>query len=392
VGAHREDLGRQSRPVRLDFISAGAAQGLVAAVARDAGVEAAGSFGAVGAMREKLLAGEPCDVVILTYAQVAELAAGRRVDARTCADLGSVPTSIAVRTGAVAPDVCGETALRAALLAADAIYFPDPAKATAGIHFAKVLDALGIRAAVEARLKTFANGATAMRAMAAAEGNPIGCTQATEILATPGVTLVAPLPPGFDLDTVYTAAVSRQARQPEDSARFVDRLAGEATRALRAEAGFRGHIIRRATASDLQAVRSVVHGVLAEYGLTADPDGIDSDLDDLDRSYFAPGGTFEVAVAPDGSIAGCCGVRATSNGLCELRKMYLLKDARGFGLGGRLLRRALAFAQGAGYRRMELETASALKEAIAMYAGAGFKPIERKPLAGRCDQAFALDL
>ena len=41
---------------------------------------------------------------------------------------------------------------------------------------------------------------------------------------------------------------------------------------------------------------------------------------------------------------------------------------------------------------MELETASVLKEAIALYAGAGFRPIRRPLLASRCDQIFALDL
>jgi molybdate transport system substrate-binding protein len=392
VGAHREDLGRETRPVNLDFISAGAAQGLVATVAKDAVVDVAGSFGAVGAMREKFLAGEPCDVVILTHAQIAQLGAERRVDALTAADLGAVATAIAVRVGEAAPDVSGAAALRGALLAADAIYFPDPAKATAGIHFAKVLDTLGIRAAVSERLRAFPNGTTAMRAMAAADGHPIGCTQATEILATPGVRLVAALPAGFDLETVYTAAVSRRARDPGAALRFVDRLAGDATRSLRNGAGFHGHAIRRAAASDLQAVRTMVHGVLEEYGLAADPEGTDRDLADLEKSYFAPGGTFEVAVAPDGSIAACCGVMAVSAAVCELRKMYVRKDARGSGLGGRLLRRALAFATGAGYQRMELETASVLKEAIAMYSGAGFQPIERKPCATRCDQAFALDL
>jgi GNAT superfamily N-acetyltransferase len=72
--------------------------------------------------------------------------------------------------------------------------------------------------------------------------------------------------------------------------------------------------------------------------------------------------------------------------------MYLGKGARGQGLGGRLLQRALAFAKGRGYERMELETASVLKEAIAMYAGAGFKPVARALHTSRCDQAFALDL
>ena len=54
-------------------------------------------------------------------------------------------TAIAVRSGDASPPVGDADSLRAALLAADAIYFPDPKLATAGIHFAKVLDQLGIR-------------------------------------------------------------------------------------------------------------------------------------------------------------------------------------------------------------------------------------------------------
>ncbi len=224
----------------LDFISAGAAQGLVAAVAKGGGIEVAGSFGAVGAMLEKFRAGEACDVLILTHAQIMELAANGAVAAGTCADLGSVATCVAVREGDPAPDVSTGDALRAALLGADAIHFPDPAKATAGIHFAKVVDRLGIRSQVESRLRTHPNGATAMRAMADAAGKPIGCTQATEILATRGARLVAPLPEGFDLETVYTAAVSARARQPAEARAFVERLTGESTAGARAAAGFSG--------------------------------------------------------------------------------------------------------------------------------------------------------
>ena len=105
--------------------------------------------------------------------------------------------------------------MRTALRAADAIYFPDPKLATAGIHFAKVLDRLGIRSELEPRLRPFPNGATAMRALAAArEAHPIGCTQATEILNTPGTTLVAPLPGEFALAMIYTAAICVKAALP----------------------------------------------------------------------------------------------------------------------------------------------------------------------------------
>jgi molybdate transport system substrate-binding protein len=224
--------------VTLRLLSAGAAHPIVQAVARAAGVEIEGSFGAVGAILERFDAGEACDVVILTRRQIDALAAQGRVVAGSPADLGTVATAIAVRAGQPLPDVSSGDALRNALLAADALYFPDPARATAGIHFAKVLDTLGIRAAVESRLRTFPNGATAMRELAASRGRPAGCTQATEILATPGIRLVGALPPGFDLETPYTAAVSAAARNPQAAAAFVARLTGAASRAERGAAGF----------------------------------------------------------------------------------------------------------------------------------------------------------
>jgi len=376
----------------LRFVSAGAAHGVVAALAAKHAIGVDGSFGAVGAMREKFLAGEECDIVILSDAQIAELASAGRVRADTAGDLGAVATSIAVRAADPAPFVSDEASLRAALVAADAIYFPDPTKATAGIHFAGVLARLGLEAALADRVKTFPNGATAMRAMAGASGRPIGCTQATEIVATPGVRLVAPLPKGFDLETVYTAAVADRAERPQAARRFVETLTGESSRPLRAAAGFRGHAIRVASPSDTQAIREVVRVVLAEYGLAPDPAGTDGDLGDIAASYFARGGLFDVVMADDGRVVGCCGVYRVDDTTCELRKMYVLGEARGQGLGARLLRRAIAFARGRGFRRMELETASLLKVAIGLYERSGFRPAARPHLASRCDQGYALDL
>ncbi len=378
--------------MKLDFVSAGAAQGLVSTVAGERTIEVAGSFGAVGAMLEKFRGGTPCDVLILTHAQVTELAASGEVLADTCADLGAVATSVAVRADSASPDVSTPERLRAALLAADAIYFPDPAKATAGIHFAKVIDGLGIRAQVEPRFETFPNGATAMAAMAKAGGDPIGCTQATEIIATPGIRLVAPLPKGCDLETVYTAAVSAKAQRPAEARAFVAELAGERERAARTRAGFAGPAIRAARPEDATAVRGVVNGVLAEYRIASDPGGTDRDLADLDAYYFSRGGGFIVAVAADGSIVGSCGIAPLDGSTWDLRKMYLTPEARGQGLGKRLLARILAFARSKGATRIELETASVLKEAISLYQKAGFKPIERPLAANRCDKAYALDL
>ena len=238
MGAHREDLRREARPVILDFLSAGAAHPIVHTVARAAGVEIQGTFGAVGGILERFNAGEACDVVILTRRQVDELAAKGAVLPAPIADLGAVATAIAVPEGRPIPDVSTADTLRDALVAAEGIYFPDPARATAGKHFLQVLLDLGIHERVRGGLQAFPNGATAMREMAQSKRRCVGCTQATEILATPGVRLVGPLPPGCDLVTTYTAAVSAKARNPKAASAFVERLTGGSTLPDRTAAGF----------------------------------------------------------------------------------------------------------------------------------------------------------
>ncbi len=131
--------------------------------------------------------------------------------------------------------------------------------------------------------------------------------------------------------------------------------------------------------------------VLDEYGLKPDPDGTDADLDDIERSYFARGGTFCVLEDQDGSIVGAYGLYPTTDRACELRKMYLRRTHRGRGLGKRLLEDALNAAGRLGFTTVTLETASVLKEAIALYRRYGFVPCPSDHLATRCDQAYVLE-
>jgi molybdate transport system substrate-binding protein len=228
---------------RLHFLSGGAAQGLVQALQADfeaaGGPRLQGRFGAVGAMQEALLAGtEPCDLFISTHKMVQELLAAGRLRAGSAAPLGRVHTGVAVAAGEADPAIGTPDELRSTLAAATALYFPDPERATAGIHFAKVLAELGLAEQTLPRWRTCPNGATAMREMAA--GGPagaVGCTQVSEILITPGVRLVGALPRQFELATLYTAAVTAGARQPEAAAHFISLLISPAQRAQRERCG-----------------------------------------------------------------------------------------------------------------------------------------------------------
>jgi molybdate transport system substrate-binding protein len=229
----------------LNILSGGAAQGLVASLASafktKTGFDIAGEYGAVGAMADKLRNGVPTDIVILTAALLAKLADEKLVVPASIADVGLVETAVAVRAGDPKVEVGDADALRAALLAADAIFVPDIKASTAGIHVAKVLAQLGIAVDVAERLKIYPNGATAMRHLAASDAaRPIGCTQSTEIIATPGIVLSGPLPPGCELKTMYTAGVTAQAANAGVAQALIDLLVGPDALAARTGAGFIG--------------------------------------------------------------------------------------------------------------------------------------------------------
>ncbi len=155
--------------------------------------------------------------------------------------------------------------------------------------------------------------------------------------------------------------------------------------------------LRRATAADRAASLALVSTALEEFGLQADAGGTDSDLADLERHYFARGGDFVVLVNALGAVVGTCGLYpldgpAAAPGTVELRKMYLAPALRGHGQGRRLLEWALARARELGFRRMTLETAAVLKDAIALYERNGFNPDCRSLHSCRCDTGYARDL
>lgn len=227
----------------MQVLSGGAAAAVVKAVetqfTQRTGRRIEGTFSAVGQMRDKLVAGAPCDLVIFTRPLVAQLVESGHVVAGSARSLGLVKTGVAVRSGTPHPAVKTREQLQAALSSARGIYFPDPDKATAGIHFMKVLQSLGLDVPLKDRLRPYPNGATAMGEMARSdEDHLIGCTQVTEINYTEGVDLVDVLPQEFELATDYTLGICTHAQHPQEAALLADLLVGEASQAVRRQGGF----------------------------------------------------------------------------------------------------------------------------------------------------------
>ena len=227
----------------LYLLSAGAAKALVEGLAaefhRETGAVLRGTFGAVGAMRERLLEGEPCDAFVSTAAMLDALEGEGRVVPGSVRPVGRVRTGIATRAGEPTIDVATGEALAARLRDAPAIYVPDTERATAGIHFVRVLDRLGLLATLAAKLRTYPNGAMAMQRLARdGPSGAIGCTQATEILYTDGVVLAGLLPNEFELATAYAAGVCAGATEAPLASTFVELIAGDRAAPLRRAGGF----------------------------------------------------------------------------------------------------------------------------------------------------------
>lgn len=171
------------------------------------------SYDTVGALRDRVLQappGEAADVVILSDAALASLRAAGRLSDRPAQSVGRVVVAFAVKQGAPVPDLTSSDALRQALLAAPSIAYADPARgATAGTHFAKVVDALALREALQGKTSVLPFGVDVIAAVA--EGRyALGISQSSEIMQHPDIRFAGPLPAPHGLSTGYGAALASQ--------------------------------------------------------------------------------------------------------------------------------------------------------------------------------------
>ncbi|WP_337875910.1 substrate-binding domain-containing protein [Elioraea sp.] len=193
------------------------------------------AYGTVGALRDRILTGEPCDATVLSAEAMALLVARGLIDPATVVPLGATGIGLAAGNGVAVGPIDDEAGLVAALRAAPSIAWADPASgATAGRHFAAVLDRLGLAALVRAKSLIVPFGVEAVAACACGKA-ALAVSQATEIRGVPGVRLVGLLPPPHALVTAYALGAPRASPA---AAMIAATLAGPAGRAALAAIGF----------------------------------------------------------------------------------------------------------------------------------------------------------
>jgi len=108
------------------------------------------------------------------------------------------------------------------------------------------------------------------------------------------------------------------------------------------------------------------------------------DLYDVDHAgdhYFGNKGIFLVAL-DDERVVGTGAVRRLDDEICELKRMWLLEEYQGHGIGYRMMQELLEFARWAEYQRIQLNTSSQQERAIQFYVRVGFELIETEDETG----------
>jgi len=126
----------------------------------------------------------------------------------------------------------------------------------------------------------------------------------------------------------------------------------------------------------IEAAKQVIGTVCKELWPKWEEQGSLQDVDDVQSHYLDNNGLFLVLV-DDGRVVGTGTIRRLSDKVCELKRMWFLKEYRGRGLGLKLSQMLLDFAREAGYKKVRLDTGRNQEQALRLYQRLGFTFIER---------------
>jgi ribosomal protein S18 acetylase RimI-like enzyme len=134
-------------------------------------------------------------------------------------------------------------------------------------------------------------------------------------------------------------------------------------------------IIRVKTAKHLDEIRQLFREYENFLGVDLCFQGFEEELAKLPGEYIPPKGSLLLAV--DGkNTAGCVALRGFNGDVCEMKRLYLRSEYRGYGIGRKLSKKIIEEAERIGYSSIRLDTLKNLKEAMGLYESLGFKRVD----------------
>lgn len=210
----------------------GVVEQLVPAFERAHGCKLDFTWATAPLLLKRLQSGEKADALILNRAVTDTLLTSGGIVAGSDVVIASSATAIAVKAGAPKPDISTPEALRQTLLNARAISYTDPAAGGAsGIHFAKLLERMGIAAEINAKTKFPPPSGYSGMFLPTGEVD-LAVQQVPELLHVPGVEIVGPLPGDLHMVTVFVAGIPADSAQPARARALIESLRTAEARAL----------------------------------------------------------------------------------------------------------------------------------------------------------------
>ena len=226
----------------LRVLSAGAVKSGVSQVAKEferaTGTRVTVEFNTAPELRKRIAAGEAADVIVAPPAAMDEFQKLGKIDAGTRGFVGRSRMGVVVHSDATAPDFSDAAAFKRALQAASAVVHN---KASSGIYCAKLLEKLGLKEALGAKVVVVDSGSAVMKIVAERGPGAVGLAQISEVMVMIdkgcAVKLAAPLPDAIQNVTSYEAAATATSRSPDAARKLAKSLASDAAKKIFAATG-----------------------------------------------------------------------------------------------------------------------------------------------------------
>ncbi len=219
-----------ARAAEIRLLSAAAMQAvfgmITAEFERTTGHKLVFAYTTMGAITQRVLAGETADLIVGSTESMERLAREGRIDPASRVRIARVGIGAVVPTGTAKPPIGNADELRRALLAATSVVYAFPAGGgAAGVHIAKVIERLGIAEPLKTKTR-FGQGGDVTEVTLAQGAGAFGMTQISEIVHKPGAEYIGPFPAELQNYTGVTIGMPAGAKPSPAVAALVAFLQG----------------------------------------------------------------------------------------------------------------------------------------------------------------------
>jgi molybdate transport system substrate-binding protein len=236
VGTFCSVTGKQAEAAEITVISGGGIRSMMTELGqqfeRKSGHKLTVSYGISAQLRALIEASTRFDLAILTEPVPAQLVEKGYIRAPVV-QIARVGIGVAIRKSAAKPDISSSNAFKRTLIEAKSISYAS--QSGSGVHFAKVIERLGIAEPIKAKARIVPGGA--VEGPVARGEVELGISAVPDIVATPGAELLGPLPPDLQAYIVFTGGVAVGANEPIAARTLIDFLISPASAAIIRSAG-----------------------------------------------------------------------------------------------------------------------------------------------------------